>query len=32
MNTPALIINDEVKITGRIGSTKEISDLILDNL
>lgn len=31
LNTPALLIDDKVKISGRIGSTKEIMKLIQEN-
>ncbi len=31
MNTPALVINEIIKVTGRIPSTKEIKNLILEN-
>jgi len=31
MNTPALVIDESIKIIGRIGSTKEITKFIQDS-
>jgi small redox-active disulfide protein 2 len=32
MSTPALVINDEIKIKGRVPSKAEITALLMDNL
>jgi small redox-active disulfide protein 2 len=32
LSTPGFVINDELKIAGRIPSTKEIKTLILENI